>query len=326
MRVVVFGGTGFVGLNLAQTLAAAGHAVVVFDRNPPPAAFTAEPAGAAGAIEAVTADIRDRDAVDAALAGADAAVYGATITSGPEREADDPRSVLEVNLMGWLGVLEAAHRHGVARLVNLSSSTAYGAAAFGPGPLDEGATAPDPTSLYGITKFAGERVGQRLHELWALDVVSVRLSSVFGPWERGTGVRDTLSPPFQVMRAALAGTPVRLEREDARDWIYAPDVARAVAAILAAETLPHRLYNLTPGRVWSVADWARHLATHHFPGLEVTIDPARATVASHMPQARQPLAGERLRALLDVDSLFDLAGSADHYAAWAKAHADLLTG
>ena len=323
MRVVVFGGTGFVGLNIAAGLLAAGHEVVVFDRNAPPAAFLAEQPRS---IDTVTADIRDPAAVDRALDGADAAVYGATITSGAEREADDPRSVLEVNLMGWLGVLEAARRQGSARLVNLSSSTAYGAAAFGPGPLDEAATAPDPTSLYGITKFAGERVAERLHALWDLDVVNVRLSSVFGPWERGTGVRDTLSPPFQVMRAALAGAPVRLERADARDWIYAPDVARGVAAILTADGPAHRLYNLTPGRVWAVADWARHLAAHHFPRLEVAIDPEHPTVLSHMPQERRPLASARLAELIDLETTFDLPGSADHYAAWAKAHADFLTG
>jgi len=326
MRVVVFGGTGFVGLNIAETLLAAGDEVVVFDRSPPPAAFAREVEAAPGELTVVTADIRDTAAVAATLEGADAAVNGATVTSNAARETADPRTVLEVNLLGWLGVLEGARRHGLRRLVNLSSASAYGAAAFGDGPLAEDATAADPDTLYSISKFAGERVARRLRALWALDVLSVRLSSVFGPWERGTGVRDTLSPPFQVMRAALGGEPVRLERADRRDWVYAPDVARAVRALLAHPAPAHTLYNVAPGDGWALADWATRLAEHHFPGLEVAVDPAAPTIATHMAEPRQPLRVDRLRDDVGLDGFPGLEATADHYATWAKAHRDVVAG
>jgi UDP-glucose 4-epimerase len=214
----------------------------------------------------------------------------------------------------------------VGRLINLSSASAYGGAAFGDGPLDEAATAPDPAALYAISKFAGERMGARLRALWGLDVVSVRLSAVFGPWERGTGVRDTLSPPFQVMRAVLRGEPVRLERDDGRDWLYAPDVARAVEMLLRAPALRFDLYNVGPGRLWSLTDWARRVAARHAPGLEVAIDPTQPTIASHMPRPRRPLAVDRLRELVDVDAMAGLARSADHYADWATRHRGLVAG
>jgi UDP-glucose 4-epimerase len=326
MRVVVFGGTGFVGLNIAEALLAAGDDVVVFDQSPPPAAFTADVAQHPGKLEVVTADVRDPAAVADALAAAAAAVYGAAVTPDAARESADPRRVLEVNLMGWLGVLEGARRHGLGRLINLSSASAYGGSAFGDGPLDEAATAPDPIALYAVSKVAGERLGDRLRTLWGLDVVNVRLSAVFGPWERATGVRDTLSPPFQIVRALLAGEAVRLEREDVRDWVYAPDVARAVHALLHAEALTFELYNIGPGRLWSLTDWARHVADRHAPGLEVALEPQRATIASHMPRPRQPLAVERLRTVMDVETMADLAASADHYAAWAVRHRDVVLG
>jgi len=326
MRVVVFGGTGFVGLNVAEALLAAGDDVVLLDRGVPPAAAEAAFADLPGRLTARIGDVRDTSAIADAVIGADAAVYGAAITSDAAREAADPRAVLEVNLMGWLAVVEAAHRHGLSRLVNLSSAGAYGAAAFGEGALDETATAADPVTLYGLTKFASERLGARLAELWPVEVVSLRLSAVFGPWERATGVRDTLSPPFQVMRAALLGEPVRLERADRRDWVYAPDVARAVQAALHHPAPAHALYNVGPGDTWELAAWAEHLAAHHFPGLEAMIDPTAATVASHMARPRQPLAVDRLRDDLGVRTRFGLVESADDYAAWAKAHAALITG
>lgn len=326
MRVVVFGGTGFVGLNIVEALLAAGDDVVVFDRSAPPTPFMAEAARHPGRLAVVIGDVRDPAAVADALAGAAAAVYGAAITPDAGRERADPRSVLEVNLMGWLGVLEGARRHGLGRVVNLSSASAYGAAAFGDGPLDEAATAPDPRALYAVSKVAGERLGDRLRTLWGLDVVNVRLSAVFGPWERATGVRDTLSPPFQVMRAVLAGDPVRLERDDVRDWVYAPDVARAVDALVRARALSFDLYNIGPGRLWSLTDWARRVAEQRAPGLEVSVAPRRATIASHMPQPRQPLAVDRLRTVVDVETMADLVDSAERYADWALGHRDLVLG
>ncbi len=325
MRVAVFGGTGFVGLNIVERLLAAGDDVVAFDRNPLPDRALAELGRLGGALQTVTASIDEEDAVGRAVAGADAVVYGAAVTPDAAREAADPRSVLAVNLMGWLGVLEAARAAGVGRIVGLSSASAYGEAAFGANALDEVATRPDPRTLYAISKVASERVGARLAALWDLDVRSVRLSAVFGPWERATGVRDTLSPPFQVMRAALRGEPVRLERSDVRDWVYAPDVARAVEALLRRDEPRFDLYNIGPGRTWDLLQWASELK-RSFPGLEPAVDPGAPTIAAHAPLARRPLRVERLREDLGIDDMLGCAASADHYATWARAHASLLTG
>ena len=66
--------------------------------------------------------------------------------------------------------------------------------------LDE-ETPCDPVSLYAITKFASEKVAARLAGLWQHDIISVRLSAVFGPWERSNDVRDTPSPQAQILAA-----------------------------------------------------------------------------------------------------------------------------
>ena len=95
----------------------------------------------------------------------DAIVLGAAITAGPEREAADPESILQVNLLAQVPILTAARRSGVRRVVNLSSAAAYGTAAFRNTLLDE-ETACDPASLYAITKFASEKVAARLAALW----------------------------------------------------------------------------------------------------------------------------------------------------------------
>ncbi|TVQ35867.1 MAG: NAD(P)-dependent oxidoreductase [Geminicoccaceae bacterium] len=320
MRVMVVGGAGFVGLNLVEALLAAGHTVVVFDRQPP-----LEAASFARAAELVLGDVTDAMSVAAAAAGVDAVVNGAAITAGPQTEAADPKRILEVNLLGFVNLLQAARAAGVRRVVNLSSGSAYGDAAFGADPLDEAATAPDPKTFYALSKFATERVGARLAALWGLDVRSLRLSSVFGPWEHETGVRDTLSPPFQVVQALLRGEPVLLERADTRDWLYAPDVARAVLALLEAPTPAHDLYNVSLGEAYALEAWAERVATQLGGGpVRVAAPGETPNVVTHLPRPRRAMTTGRLRADLGIEAQFGLAASADHYAAWAKAHPTVL--
>jgi UDP-glucose 4-epimerase len=314
-RTVVFGGAGFVGCNLAAALAERGDEVVLFDRTAPPAA-----AGPCGEI--VTADVRDRHQVAAAIRrGTDGVVWGAAITADAARDASEPEAVLETNLAALVPVLRRAREAGVRRILNLGSAAADGEAAFRGAPLAEDDPAPDPHSLYALTKFAGERLCARLAELWALDVVSVRLSAVFGPWERPTGARDTPSPFLQLMALADRGEAARLARPSVRDWLYAPDAARAALALLDAPRLAHRLYNVGPGAAYSVLDWGRRLATRR-PGFDCRLAGPGETpnVDPQGSRDRAPLAVARLVAETGFAARFDLEASVVHLDEWARAH------
>jgi UDP-glucose 4-epimerase len=221
MRIIVFGGTGFVGLNIAAALLARGHAVTLFDRAGLPAAAAREFAGDAERLTVIQGDITDRQAVEELItAGYEAIILGAAITAGPERDAADPETVLRVNLVAQAPILMAARRSGVGRIINLSSAAAYGTSAFRNLPLHE-ETCCDPVSLYAITKFASEKLAARLAELWQCEIISVRLSAVFGPWERANEVRDTPSPQTQILAAMERGQEAVLPRPGVRDWIYA---------------------------------------------------------------------------------------------------------
>src|SRR4030088_413347 len=151
------------------------------------------------------------------------------------------------------------------RIINLSSAAAYATSTFRNVPLDE-ETACDPVSLYAITKFASEKVAARLAALWQVEIISVRLSAVFGPWERATGVRDTLSPQAQILAAMQAGREAVLPRPGMRDWIYAPDVANAVSLLIEAVKPKHQLYHISTGVEWSALQWGQQFAALH-PGL-----------------------------------------------------------
>jgi UDP-glucose 4-epimerase len=325
MRVLIFGGTGFVGLNIAAALLGRGHAVTLFDRAKLPAAAQQDFAGCSEALTVVQGDVTDRQAVmDVVAGGHDAIVLGAAITAGPARDAADPESIMQVNLLAQLPVLVAARRNGVVRVINLSSAAAYGDAGSRHALLDED-TACDPVSLYAITKFASERVAARLAALWHFDIVSVRLSAVFGPWERATGVRDTLSPQAQILAAIHQQGKAVLPRPGVRDWIYSPDVADAVRLLIEAPQPKHALYNISTGQEWSALQWGQDLARLH-PGFVCRLaEPGETpTIDLYGPTDRAPLSVLRLAQEFGWRARFGCEESAVDLSRWWMQHREGL--
>ena len=326
MRILIFGGTGFVGLNIAAALLGRGHAVTLFDRAGLPPVAAKKFAEYADRLTTIQGDITDRPAVETVIAaGYQAIVLGAAITAGPERDAADPETILRVNLLAQLPILTAARASGVARIINLSSAAAYGSSAFRNVPLDE-ETACDPVSLYAITKFASEKVAARLAELWQCEIISVRLSAVFGPWERPTGVRDTLSPQAQILAAMQTGREAILPRPGIRDWIYAPDVAEAVTLLIEAAKPRHRLYNISTGVEWPALQWGEELAALH-PGFvcRLTKSEEAPNVDLHGPADRAPLSVARLAQEFGWRARFGCADSAADLSRWWQRHREGLT-
>jgi UDP-glucose 4-epimerase len=321
MRILIFGGNGFVGLNIAAELLARGHAVTLFDRVGLPSAAEKEFACYVDRLTAVQGDVTDRSSVEEVIAtGYEAIILGAAITAGPERDAADPETVLRVNLLAQVPILTAARRFGVGRIINLSSAAAYGTSAFRNTPLDE-ETSCDPVSLYAITKFASEKVATRLAALWQCEIVSVRLSAVFGPWERINDVRDTPSPQAQILAAMEGGREAVLARPGVRDWIYAVDVAEAVTLLIEAEKPKHQLYNISTDVEWSALQWGKALAALH-PGFicRLAVSGEVPTVDLHSPADRGPLSVARLAREFGWRARFGCADSVADLSRWWTAH------
>jgi UDP-glucose 4-epimerase len=321
MRILVFGGTGFVGLNIAAALLARGHVVTLFDRIGLPRAAARDFAGYADRLTAIQGDVTDRPVVEQLIAaGYDAIILGAAITAGPERDATDPETTLRVNLLAQVPILAAARRCGVGRIINLSSAAAYGTSAFRNEPLDE-ETPCDPVSLYAISKFASERVAARLAALWPCDIISVRLSAVFGPWERPSDVRDTPSPQAQILATMQAWREAVLERPGSRDWIYAVDVAEAVTLLIEAAKPKHDLYNISTGVEWPALQWGEALAALS-PGFICRLAEAgeAPTIDLHSAADRAPLSVARMTQEFGWRARFGCAESAADLSRWWTDH------
>jgi nucleoside-diphosphate-sugar epimerase len=321
MTVLITGGAGFVGLNIAEQLLSAGESVVSYGLEEPPAMARAAFEKLPGRLSVTVGDVRDRALLLETMRehGVRNVVHGAAITAGLAREATQAPVIAAVNLGGTIELLEAALQHAVGRVVQLGTGSVFGARVKTEGSLDEEADVPVPDSLYGITKYAAERTALRYRATRGLDVVVGRVGVAFGRWEYDTSVRDTLSIPLALAALAESGGHAAFCDQIPNDWVYATDVAHAVLRLLRAPSTPSPVYHIATGRRWSAASWCERLrAVYPSFTYEVVRDLADANVGKLIPVPRPPFSIGRLQADMGYQPHFDEAHAFADYLAWRR--------
>lgn len=325
MRVLITGGTGFIGMTLAEELTDQGIDVVLLARRPMLPAMETSLNGRKGKYYFYKGDILSGDSLDNAIKeyDVDSIVHAAVITPDEEREKEESRLIAQVNYMGTIEVLEAVKRNKVKRLVYTSSGATYGDASFDAEWLDEEENRPRPNALYGINKFAGEQAALRYKQIFGIDVVIGRVGGVFGAWERYTGVRDTLSGPFFATRAAVLGEHPAVLRPDSKDWVYSRDIAKSLAAMLSKEKFAYDVYNLSSGFIWSGSKWCDKLK-ETFPKFDYAIveNAADADITDFGMLDRNPMKIERLKNDIGYMPIYDFDKSFEDYMEWINNNDD----
>jgi nucleoside-diphosphate-sugar epimerase len=173
VRDLVTGATGFTGSHLARHLAASGRRVRALVRQPRQAADLA-----AAGIELVEGDIRDRAAVDRAMAGVDVVYHVAAVY----RQAGISRKTYQaVNAEAVRDLVESAAGAGVSRVVHCSTVGVHGD--VGRAPANEEAPL-QPGDLYQATKLRGEQLARETGSRLGVAVTIVRPSGIYGPGDR----------------------------------------------------------------------------------------------------------------------------------------------
>lgn len=310
---LVTGAAGFVGLAVTEALLARGDAVVAFDRADLPPDAIRRFAALPGRIVPVQGEIRSGADLAAGFAAAPVSrvLHAAVITAGPARERADAETIVSVNVIGAIAALTAAAARGVSRFVYPSSVSVYGQQPEGSPPFSEDGTCPRPLMLYGITKLAAEQALVRLAAVHGLSFAAARLGSVFGPWERDTGLRDTLSPHLAAIGRLLAGEEAVLNPPTRGDHVYVRDVAAGLVGLLDAPSPPHAVFNLGTGRVSDVADFCAALAALR-PGFRWRLahEGEASNVVTHVPFHRPAMDIARLAAATGYAPRFGLAAAA----------------
>jgi nucleoside-diphosphate-sugar epimerase len=325
MTIMVTGAFGFVGLNIVEALLGRGETVVALGLGGVPAEAEAEFRDLPGKLVAIEADVTTEGVIAGAMAAhaLDRLIHTAAITAGYEREKATPAKVFEINLLGTVAAIQAARDNAVKKIVSFSSSSVYGNGADAVETVDEATTWPRMGTIYAISKYAAERTALRLGELWDLDVSLLRPGAVYGPFERDTGARDTLSAVLQVTRMARAGTPVVLQRRAMADWVYGPDVAGAALALLDDIGLGGRVYNIAcgPDKRFALEAWGKKLEAQ-FPGFTCRLAEPSETgnVELYGDRERPPLSVSALARDTGFVPAFGLNEAFAHYLPWIDKH------
>jgi UDP-glucose 4-epimerase len=220
MRILVTGGSGFIGRHVVATLRDQGHQVRVVDLQ-----SHVDPE-----VDLVQGDIADADVIEAAFDGGfDGVVHLAAVTS-VLRSIEHPELTFRTNVLGTHRLLEGARAGGVTALVFAST----GGAVTGPmeEPLITERAQLRPLTPYGATKAAGEMLMSAYTSVYGVRCTAIRLTNAYGP---GMQAKDSIVA--RLMRAIRLGTTFEVYGDglQVRDYVHVSDVAAAAGLALSDE-------------------------------------------------------------------------------------------
>ncbi len=250
-KVVVTGGLGFLGSNLAVALADNGaHVVVVDALIPKHGGDRNNLNGAVGTIDVRIGDIGDASIMTTALDGAEYVFNLAGQVSHVD-SMEDPLKDLDINARGQLAFLELARvLCPSATIVHTSTRQVYGRPSYNP--VDE-SHATNPTDVNGINKLAGEQYHLLYSQIYGLKISALRLTNVFGPRQRLRGDDQGFLPIF--IRRAFEGQPITLygEGEQVRDCLYVADVIESLLRTALTSDAVGNVFNVGHDQPLSLA-------------------------------------------------------------------------
>lgn len=264
-KIVVFGGSGFLGSHVADCLSDSGYQVVVFDTQQSPYLRDDQ--------QMVVGDITDLEqALDVAKGAL--ALYNFAALADIDKAHDQPVKTVEVNVLGAVTLLEAARLAKVERFVFASSVYVFSEAG----------------SFYRASKQAAERFVETYHSRYDLDYTVLRYGSLYGPRA------DPNNGMFRMLQQAISKNCITYggDGEAVREYIHVTDAARLSVQILEQKYANRHLV-LTGTERMRVRDVMQMIA-EILPG-DVKLEFERGNPISHYtmtPYAYQPNIGHKL--------------------------------
>jgi UDP-glucose 4-epimerase len=240
-KVVVTGGSGFIGANLVRRLLRDGHSVHLLLRQ----------GYSAWRIEAVRGDVmlhiidsRDQNQLTDELSSIRPEWVFHLAVNGAYPEQTDAEEMFRTNVLGTMHLVQACMKSGFGAFVNTGSSSEYGFKKSPPSERD----LPEPNSDYAVTKAAATLYCRYIAQRYGLCIPTLRLYSIFGPFERPGRLIPTL-----IVKGQKGELPPLVDPDISRDFVYVEDAVEAY--ILAAATAgqePGAVYNVGSGTRTSI--------------------------------------------------------------------------
>jgi dTDP-glucose 4,6-dehydratase len=250
----VTGAGGFIGSHLIEELANRGHSIRAFVRYNSRADWGLLhllPAELLPAIEVISGDLRDADAVRRAMEGCNRVFHLGALIAIPYSYVH-PREVVDTNIMGTLNILSAARDLSVDRVVHTSTSEVYGTAQYVP--IDE--THPlQGQSPYSASKIGADKIVESFHLSFDLPVVTVRPFNTYGPRQSARAVIPT------IISQALQSDVIKLgDLKPERDFLFVSDTVEGFIRASNQASAEGKTINLGANKTISIGELAEMIS------------------------------------------------------------------
>lgn len=318
-RILITGGTGFIGTALADRLSRENE-VVIFDRKLSNTSWTVSGHnGKSKNVRVLLGDILDGEAVRRALDGVDSVIHLAAIV-GVNAVRAHPRQTIETNFLGTLTLLRAVEQMPVLpRVVYFSTSEVFGINSFrvqecmstSIGPVQE------TRWSYSISKLVGEHLLQCFHREAGLRTVTIRPFNVFGPGRIG----DHALLRFLLCALRNEDLVVHGAGDQIRSWCYIDDFVDGVVSTLVTPKAAGEDFNLgNPRNTLTIYELAKRVVA--ITGSRSRIRFVKTNYAD--VDIRVPYM-EKARQILGFEPRVDIDEGILRTAAWVRTHLEELT-
>lgn len=240
-KIVVTGGAGFIGSNIADALISRGAKVVIIDNFA--TGYRENLDEIKGDFDFIEASVIDNAAVSKAVEGAEIVFHQAALPSVP-RSVANPVETHEACVQGTFNVLLAARDAGVRRLVYAASSSAYGDQPTLP---KVETMAPAPMSPYAAAKLTGEYYCRAFGEVYDLETVSLRYFNVFGPRQDPSSAYSSVISRFIDALKSGKRPTIYGDGEQSRDFTFIDNVVNANLKAAEASGAAGKVMNIANG-------------------------------------------------------------------------------
>jgi nucleoside-diphosphate-sugar epimerase len=271
--ILVTGGAGFIGSNIAEALLTMGWRVVILDDLSTGKMENVLSLGEQGNYKFVKGTILDSGLL-ASIVSSEKITYIShqAAVSSVSKSIADPVTTMETNVAGTANLFHVASAYGCRRIVYASSSSIYGDTPE----LPKRESMPFcPQSPYAMSKAANELLGNVYSHLYGTEIVGLRYFSVYGRRQDPGSDYAAVIPKF--IAKALANEPLPVDGDgcQTRDFIYIDDVVQANVKALTGSPNHGAVFNIAYGKQTSIIDLAAMILELTDSDSEVVFKPAR---------------------------------------------------
>ncbi|MFA9192799.1 SDR family oxidoreductase [Flavobacterium sp. FBOR7N2.3] len=243
--ILITGGAGFIGSNLCEYFLSKGNTVICLDNFATGHHHNLKACISNPNFSLIEGDIRNFEDCKKAVTGVDYVLHQAALGSVP-RSINDPITTNDVNVSGFLNMLQAATEAKVKRFVYAASSSTYGDSVGLP---KVEAIIGKPLSPYAITKYVNELYAEIFSKTYGIETIGLRYFNVFGRKQDPNGAYAAVIPKFVMQLMNHESITINGDGNHSRDFTYIDNVIQMNELAISADKIEavNTVYNTAFG-------------------------------------------------------------------------------